>query len=218
MAKKKDTGISNIESDGTVVVHDSEKFIEHLQNVREMVHQAVPEPSLKWKKVKLNGDTLHVVYTERMDGGIIFETDRKCNALVHNDLRNALGAMAKHLALICDTSEAVKIQSEMNVNSIELEQVDAEITSNIKVTGFSLAGDDDQEGIVIIGQKRIGNKVLNLISPFMKWDEDEYEYMTDLRIDVDTVCSEANEYMFNSKVAAVQLDLPFDEDPAQIEE
>lgn len=216
MSKKKtQKEVLVLEDQEQQIDSDISELNNHLQAVanseQDESHDAIAITPLSWRKIKLDGDALHVIYTERFEGGIIFETDRKCNALVHDDLRSSLNALAKHLVLMCDSSEAVYIQKALEEGRT-LSEIDPETYhSNIKITGVSISGDADQEGIVIIGQKRIGNKVLNLISPFYKWEESEaYAYLQELQEDLHQICEEANQYMFHGKVAAQQLEIDFD--------
>jgi len=87
-----------------------------------------------------------------------------------------------------------------------LEDLDEKSLENIQVTQFIISGSDANEGIVLVGQKLIGDKVLNLISPFMGYDED-YRFSQELPIDIAACVYEVEQYLFEGKYAIKQLDL-----------
>lgn len=179
--------------------------------VKEQTHPALLEaPQLIWKKIKINGDTLYAEYQRRLPGGIIKNGKEESNGLVHKDLRDAMQKLAKHVAIMADTSESVKIKDllEMGVPFSEMEAG----LEDIKVTGIVITGEDQPEGVVIIAQKKIGPKVLNLCTPNMKFEEEAfYRWMEDLMIDIHGIESEAHAYVFEDKYALAQLEMDFDD-------
>lgn len=87
------------------------------------------------------------------------------------------------------------------------------------VTGFSLAGEGENEGVVLIGQKRLENKmVLNLIAPFSKFSE--YKYGAELSLLINKCIEETELYLFDGKCAEPstnQLDLFEDQERAGVD-
>lgn len=115
--------------------------------------------------------------------------------LPHEDLTNAIAACVPYLAHLCEF-----------VDNIEEEQD----LSKFTVTGFSIGGDGDHEGVVLVGQRKLrGNRVLNLVSPFTKWDSehDPYEYGGDLAFAIRNIQEELEEYINGKCAPAVQLSL-----------
>lgn len=168
------------------------------------------EPVLYWKKIKINNDTLYVEFQHRLPGGIIKNVNQESNSLVHNDLRNAMQKLAKHVAIMADTSESVNIKYLIDLGN-DFSDI-SEGLDDIKVTGVVLTGDERPEGVMIIAQKKIGPKVLNLLTPNMKFEEAAfYRWMEDLEVDLQGIEYEAHEYVFGNKYAIKQLEMEFEE-------
>ncbi len=135
----------------------------------------------------------------------------KNDAPVHEDLANAFKALHKHLPILCDYVKTSKIKPEVFAKADNTFDWVAEF----EVTGFSVGGSDDSEGVVLIGNKAVKNdKQVNLTSPFIKFnDEDEYRYCGELSSDIYTCIHEVKEYLFNKKYAPkAQLSMEFEFD------
>jgi hypothetical protein len=158
----------------------------------------------KIKKAKITRTrTLEVDLVERIGDGTENEVTKKCSQLVHPDLGNAFDRLRFHLAKLCDLKEGDKVSSIMNYNMEDL--------SNISVSSFSLSGFDSSEGVSLVGQKRIGHKVLNLCAPFQKFEDEqaEYTYGSDLAADIEACKYEVEQYLFHEKYAIKPLKLEF---------
>lgn len=134
------------------------------------------------------------------------EDNSKCNSFPHPDLVQCFDLMKPHLAILCDLREAYKRElMELTDNP--------ELLENIRVTGFSIGGSGEHEGVTLVGQKKLrGGKILNLICPFTKWQDenDQYDYSVELEGLIDHTCDEVISYM-NGKVApSAQLEMQFD--------
>lgn len=193
--KKNDTP----EETGTELVHQPD------------VHDAeVETEKFYWRKIKIAGDCLEVRYQKRKPGGIIDDFDHASNGLIHGDLRDAFGKLARHVAMLADTSESVHIKNLIDLGQ-EFSEIEVSVVDDIKVTGIVVTGDEEPEGIMIIAQKRIGPKVMNLLTPLLKFDEDQfYRYMEELQVDIAAIEQEAWMYVFEAKYAAKQLEMDFD--------
>lgn len=155
------------------------------------------------KKAKITkGRTVEVVYVEHLDDKTEREHSVSCDQLYHNDLEAAFEKLRAHLVLICDQKEGVGIT--------DLENIPEDQLSKIKVTSFTISGNDESEGVVIVGQKHIGDKVLNLISPFTMY-EDDYKFAGELTIDIQACIYEVEQYLFEGKYAIKQLEMIFEE-------
>jgi hypothetical protein len=162
------------------------------------------------KKARLKDRTLEVGMTETVrlndDSTTYNEVTKKCDALVHDDMLNAFRKLVPHAAVICDLKEAdrVKITDELNGDDI----------TNMSVTGFTVSGTDENEGCVLIARKETGKRVLNLITPFIKYsDTDEYRYGSELSDVINACVHEVHEYL-NGKCAVKQLSLFDEAEPA----
>lgn len=165
----------------------------------------------KIHKIKLKDGCAIVDYDEVSEEGKVTEVTKKSPYLVTDDFKSALDRFKAHLAKICDLKEAGLISDE----DLSYDKEDLEV---IKVTGITISGNDESEGIVIVGQKEIGNKVLKLTSPFTKFTDDHEPYPHEHQLYEDAVhaCYEAELYLFEAKYAVKQLEL-FGEDTEDLD-
>lgn len=153
------------------------------------------------KKAKFKDDKVTVVYeqkTKRDDKNYTSNVTKESNIPPHADLINALKQLTTHLALITE-----------QVNDTTSPQA-ANVMKNIKVTQLSIGGDDDQTGVTLVGMRTLSNgKVLNLVSPFTKFD-DEYEdyiHIDQLFTDVHLALEEFEAYLNGKYAPAKQMEL-----------
>lgn len=165
----------------------------------------------KIHKIKLKDGCAIVDYDEVTDEGKIIEVSKKCPFLITEDFKTALDKFKSHLAKICDLKEGDLIGDDLT-------QFDHDSMECLKVTGLVISGSDEHEGVVIIGQKTIGTKVLNLVSPFTKFtdENDSYKYEHELYEDAVHAAYEAELYLFEGKYAVKQLEL-FGEDTEDLD-
>ena len=158
-------------------------------------------------KAKIKDSQLEVVYDEIFQEENYSNTiTKKCSQIVHADMRNAFDELRKHVVVVCEMPEVTDIKSKGFYN---LKETDL---NNYVVTGYSHGGSDDSAGVTIIAQKLLGTgKVLNLITPFIQFEDTEtYEYAGDLAADIHACDCEVTEYLFNEKFGIKQLDFDFD--------
>lgn len=133
---------------------------------------------------------------------------KKRKAPVHDDLTTALNLLKKHLAIMCG-QVTLKRYNAWSVTQQE------EFLSQFHPHGYSLGGDNKDEGVTLLGHRTIeGGYPLNLVSPFRRFDEKEesrYQLMPELEEVLDRLKDEASEYLDGSKRGnAGQGTLPFD--------
>lgn len=163
-----------------------------------------PAITIEILKAKITKEmTLEVEYEEHISDDTINEVSKKCDNLVHDDLKNAFADLKPHLALICDLKEGIRL---------DISDYDAEQLASIEVTGIVVTH-GDQAGVTLIGKKRIGNKVLNLVAPFTKYtdEQDPYEHADELSSSVDICVNEVQLYLTEGKAAAKQQQIDFDQ-------
>lgn len=127
--------------------------------------------------------------------------------LVTNDLRNAFNVLVAHLAFLCEQKEADGKEL--------LEDLPKDIDKKLEVTGYTIGGEDESRGVTLIGKRFLkSNKVLNLNSPFTKFDDENepYQFAFELEQSIQACEYEVNEYLFNKKWKVVQQELPFEEE------
>ena len=128
--------------------------------------------------------------------------------LVHKDLVAAFKELTGHMAILCELREAKENSIPDDLTNI----------SSVEVNGYSIGGTDEDEGVTLIGKRFLkSKKVLNLIAPFTKFDNEneEYPHAFTLMQAIDACNYEVMEYLTNKKWAVVQQELPFDENAPQ---
>lgn len=128
---------------------------------------------------------------------------------IHEDFRNSMKALAIHLGLI---SEQVRGKIE------KINPADQTILDHITVTGFSIGGSDDNEGVTVFGQRKLkSGKVLNLVAPFQKYEDENYDGASDLASDIHAACEEAKQYLDGKCAPKAQLEI-FEEEKEEVEQ
>lgn len=158
-------------------------------------------------KASVKNDRCEVSYKKQfVEGNYNNEVNEKCPQIVHSDLKKAFNRLVLHLIMVCEQPEAGKIDIE-NIHEIDLEEF-----HNYVVTGYSIGGSDESAGVTIIGQKLLrSGQVLNLISPFIKFEDSEaYSLAGELYSDIQGCDCEVCEYMFNGKWGIKQTEFEFD--------
>ena len=151
------------------------------------------------KKAKFIDDfMLHVEYSEhiiqidgmkRKDIGGTLKRDGENT--VHDDLKKAFEKLNPHLGLL---AEMIKTKVD------NLEDLSPEIHRDFSVTGFTDSGD----GVVLTGTKMLSRgKVLNITTPIERWEDSDYQYISELAEAIEACKYEAEEYL-NGKMAPPQ--------------
>lgn len=167
--------------------------------------------SITVKKAKLKDRSLEVNLDETVNtnggGSVTNEILKKCNTLVHDDLIAAFENLKVHMVKACDFKKSELISAET------IEDFDINLLSDYHIKGFSIGGEDENEGVVLIGSREFASgKVLNIITPFIRFaDEvDPYEFASELADAVNAAVYEVEQYLFEDKYAIKQLEIPFD--------
>lgn len=164
------------------------------------------------RKAKIKDDLLEAFWEEIHEDGVIDECQKKGNHLIHQDLRDAFDRLRPHLAKLCDLREGDVIKKS-------IENVHEEAFSHIKISGFTIGGEGEDEGVTISGRKRFGGKSINLNSPFQKWEDeyDPYMYADELSQAIEACVYEVEQYLFHGKHAVKQMSMEFDGDGEDME-
>lgn len=137
------------------------------------------------------------------------ETFEKCTWPPHNDLLILLDKLKPHLAVLCE-----QVENMLEITSYEEAfEKPHPILAKLKVTGFTIGGSDEHEGVTLIGRRVLaGNKVLNLVSPFCKWEDEHngYEQSYELSIIISDLQHEVIEYLMGKRAPLKQLSLEFE--------
>lgn len=131
------------------------------------------------------------------------------DAPVHDDMRLAFRALVPHLAFICEevdnSNELIEIMDRYN-GLIE-DGADTVLMTRLakyKVTSFKCTGTGDTAGIILSGQKKlITDKIVNLNTPNLKWDDD-YQFSQELYAAIERCKTEVLHYMEGKQAPEVQ--------------
>ena len=166
--------------------------------------------TIRITKAKVKNSQLELAYN-RIDGdnNATVEVTEKLPYIVHPDLITTFIKLRKHMSKLCDLREGDVL------NEDNFESFNAEDLSNLFVSSFTISGDDENEGVVITGGKKLASgKVINLNTPFTRFTDevDTYLFEDDLYVDIQACIYEIEEYL-KGKFAVKQMEIPFDGDP-----
>lgn len=181
---------------------------------------------INFKKIKLKDRTPFIEFEEITTTGdgstVVNDCTTQYRELCHEDFLLAFASLAPHLAIIAETNLSDAAEHKFTRERLELEndEIDQKLIGNLEqiiVTGVAFGGSDESEGVVIIGQRKLkSGKVLNITSPFIKLDGEDYDYTPELIGCLGSVEKEMYEYMAG-KVAMKQMEIPFpDMDAAEV--
>ena len=166
--------------------------------------------TIKVTKAKVKNSQLELAYNRiDSDNGATVEVTERLPYIVHPDLTSTFIKLRKHLAKLCDLREGDILKEE------NFEMFNAEDLSNLFVSSFTVSGDDENEGVVISGGKKLSSgKIINLNTPFTRFTDevDPYLFENDLYVDIQACIYEIEEYL-KGKFAVKQMEIPFDGDP-----
>lgn len=163
------------------------------------------------RKAKLKNRSLEVELTETISteqGDVTNEVIMKCAGLAHDDLKKAFDRLSLHMIVICDLRK-----SEM-IDQSTFDSEDIDDFNDYEVKGFSLGGEDEHEGVVLIGSRKFkSGKVLNIVTPFTRFadENDPYDFESELYNDIQAAVYEVEQYLFEGKYAIKQLELGFED-------
>lgn len=124
-------------------------------------------------------------------------------AIVHNDLYNAVQALAVHLAIMA-----------FHVKDNEVEDIampDPARFKDFSCGSYSISGEEEKRGIIISGTLRKGGKAHNFNTPFYRFEEPDsgrYAFMGDLEARLRVIETEVIAYLDGVKSGeAIQPEL-----------
>lgn len=196
--KKEKTGV-----DAGKIVTAGKTVDELAQEVKSKVRQGL---SLMISKVKLvKKEFLSIGYNRIDTDGSTIVVNEDHKSPIHPDLKAKFLALRVHLALLCDYISTKQLKDIAAYNQ--------ELVENFTVTGISIGGKDDNEGIVLTGWKKTNNnKVVILNTPFARLEEVEetrYRYMDDLSCRIDELLKEVELYVGGKRGESPQQELNF---------
>lgn len=162
------------------------------------------------KRVKIsNKGVPEIGYVEIWEDGKSPEVTHFGKAVAHDDLINALKELAPHYALITGYAHFTK--------GLRLETLKAGV-DNFKVSGYTIGGKEENQGIVITGHVIVAfsGKACIVNSPFTMFDEGDetkYKFIDALAEVVEKISDESKLYIVDRKFKPeAQQELPFGEE------
>ncbi|WP_071145733.1 hypothetical protein [Bacteroides ihuae] len=167
------------------------------------------------EKASIKAERCEATYKEKYtEANYTNEVSKKCDQIIHSDLKKAFSALVPFLVTITEQPEA-KLFSLANIDLEPTEDIQTEISKYV-VTGYSNGGSEESAGVTIIGQKILkSGQVLNLIAPFTKFSNDGldgYKYGSELELAIQCCDYEVSEYLFGEKYGIKQETLDFESD------
>ncbi len=163
--------------------------------------------SVEIKKVKkTKAERLEITYKKEDADNSSCEVTEKHASRVHVDFNKALDELRVHFGLLTGYIKASDVKQPKDYGK--------EIDS-FHVSGFSIGGEDEDQGIVITGHRILpgSGKAIILNSPFTRFNEDpatRYKFMDELIKVLVDVKDETTKYMGGKFYTDVQGALPFD--------
>jgi len=215
MSRQPKKGALTVAEDGNL--EDLSEFQEVEKTGREIIPEKKKRQvgSVVIKKMKLvKKEFITLSYSRIEADGSTTNVNEDHKAPVHNDLKSKFQSLSVHLALLCDYLSTRQIK--------DINAYDPELVSNFFVTGVSIGGNDDDEGIVLTGYKITrSDKAVILNTPFARIEEvqeTKYRYMDDLTGKVDELQKEIELYLGGKRGPDPQGSLEFPEDEPFVEE
>lgn len=156
---------------------------------------------VKIKKAKIkDGLFLEAEYSEDLEGHDKNDHSIYSTVPVHVDLKTAFERLDKHLAVLC---------SQVKAKGKDVDAFDHPLLPKFTVKSFTIRGNDENEGVVISGSLDGDYGVVNLNTPFTKYESD-YPFASGLSEDIAGAVYEVEQYLFHGKRAPEkQMELDF---------
>ena len=128
----------------------------------------------EYEQVEVQKETEDGEEVNRISSNFIMTSSKP----VHPDMVEAFSKLTPHMVFMCEqqdilTGDNGKFEDGSIFKDKRMEP--------FHVTGVSFGGSGDHAGVTLVGQKKLRNKrVLNLVSPFTKFEAGEHEDSSDL--------------------------------------
>ncbi|WP_027381849.1 hypothetical protein [Epilithonimonas caeni] len=141
------------------------------------------------------------------------------DAPIHEDLERAFDNLIPHFIIITEESEVTeKLKRLITRPDNEDFILPEDIEKKYKVTGISISGSEDNQGVTISGYKNLNTgKSVSFDTPNQKFDDEDYEFSQELYDAVEHLKSEVLEYMdgkHGTRMVVGTLDFNDNEDGA----
>lgn len=140
------------------------------------------------------------------------EVKQSSDLPMHEDCKQAFFNLLPHFILICEQEKASKQMKKFITEGVE--DSHDELLQNYELTAFKIGGTGDNEGVTLTGKRFLTTgKTLNLNTPFLRFDDDEYKFTPELAEALEVLKSEVYQYMTGNKHAPLaQQSLEFEDE------
>lgn len=186
------------------------------------VKPELEEISIEIKSAKLKDDFCNYGYELTKGPTQGDSVNRAGAAIVHDDLKAAFKRLNVHLAVICEEIDHDDISDIEHFENLDFEAEHVEGSTQDRVAHYSvhefkLSGTGENENVVLLGHKRLSTgEYVKLTTPPKHW-EGQYPFVNELRVVVDDLKSEVEQYM-NGKAAPKMVQSSLDIPESQMEE
>ncbi len=157
------------------------------------------------KKLKLRDGMFPTIEYDEVHGSATDEVTKVCNNPAHDDLKDKLQALSVHCVLITELVDITKVKGD-------IETFTPPLLNFITVKGLTIGG-DSEEGITISFERKLSTgRVLNLNTPFTKFNDDQikYKFDDDLQLCVEDLKKEVELYLGGKFGEGAQLEMAFE--------
>lgn len=157
----------------------------------------------------LKGDKVEVDYLKAETDLSFTEINEKHTSAPHKDLTNAFTAIAVHAALLSEFISVTEISDIENPEHPKLK--------DFTVSGFTVVGDEEEEGVIITGLKTLRNgKMMMFNTPLTRYNDasdNKYDHLDELHTVINIARKEVLRYLEGHRAPDPQQTLPFPEEP-----
>ena len=186
------------------------------------IELSAADNTIEIKSAQLKDDFCNYSYEFKVAENTTDTINRKSSLVVHDDLKRAFKKLHPHLAVICEEIDHKSIKDIDRIPEWDpdkdyghvsgMDMISLQV-SHFSVSAFKLEGTGENAGVVLIGQKRLSTgEYVKLETPRTTWDDD-YPFIHDLRVAIDDLVVEVEEYMKGkSAPRLVQTEMEFEDD------
>lgn len=189
MAKGSKKGVKKTNERKRIVV--TSELIEQLKGGAQLPY-IISQASIK-------DDFCNYSYIVKQGVGINDEHDVKGSKMITDDLIHAFGKLNVHLAVIDDVFK----HKDIEIDDIDMFHSD-ETTSGYSVTGIKIKGSDENESVILVGNKYVscsGSRI-SIETPKIPLDNlSSYKWYNELKTVVENIRKEVSQYKEGKYVA-----------------
>ncbi len=218
---------STIKVEGNTISGTAADITERLKKVADKINlkesgNNQPEHPIEIKGASLKDDFCNYTYELTQEPTKGDTCKRSGASIIHDDMKAAFKKLNVHLAVICEELPAEDIQDiehfeNMDFGEEQIKGSTQELVQRFTVSSFMLDGDGEKESITLVGEKRLSTgEYVKLTTPKKSWFGD-YAFVNELRVAIDDLKIEVEEYM-NGKAAPKMVQTEMFEEEKLVEE